>query len=1460
MATSAPFTLPAQAAIKTIKVRFEGDQTDTAVVEGNDTSVMIEKLTGYVTAEIPFAVYEQNGAPIDPATQKMIQYIPPGTLQKNGQFVALKGSSGAAAGAAGLSTYTIKGQFYALLAEGEAVETWPKTTATNPYTNPATIVDIDPAGSALAAVVSTQERGITVDSKIKLKVLTDETASGSMNCAIMAGSGTGKFVGYNTVDAVSVTKVGNNKVMNVRISARDANGNTMPNTSSMSFQITPMQKHSVVDDWVEVPVGSGDWKPVINKDPSSLILANTVYDIEFLMPTSNELLLRVVSPQYLTDEIATRVGGTNTALDYIKLGQDDTLDWISQDFKLITEAGAYGAIANIAWKWDPVNPNHKSVVEVKEGRSPVAAKINQQEDDVKGSMVATVTYQGKYNDVGRPATSTARVDVVIKGKGKPPFVHIRDKTIGTDPPVAIGVQDSGNPIGDNLANMPNRMDVYDGRVIGFQGPNGPKYPWRTTGVINMGEKNAAAEYIIINSSSPEAVELYIDTSLVPYKFGDKITNPAPRGQGSADMIVRAKTGGLNTTLTFEFYGKGNGGVIQNYQTLRSPNITVEDTTPSKDATLKLLDVRSDQLPGDYVIDFGFVSTKTQYDVPVPYAAEKVKINPVTNDKRSTVVISVGATEYRPGEEISLVVGETKKVEILVTAQDTSSTQTYILNISRQAKSTDSSLKSLKIFSEEGSDAPDLLVGFDPAVTSYDITVPYSVKRVRAQAETNSRWATLKIEPAPMRAFFLFTTDWIALGHEDDPNKPSPNPTPIIATVTAEEDTLKTAYTVNVRRDDPSENNRLSELAVKNAKGEVLPYNDGQVFAPTSTDYYIDIPYSTTELRFAAKPEQEYAESITLTDQNGNKIDTKAYNRKTGNAVEFRGIKIPVDKYPGVFTFKLYATAESGRPTTADAAANDPDDRYLLYSIEFTRNPPDTDTRLETLELSDQDGKAVEEFAFNTEQLTYDVQVPYATAQVKVLPKAKSKLSTVKVNGQEMTENRPFLMVPLTPNKITTVTVVVTAENGDTRTYTINLLRTLPSTETRLESLVVNGGKDFKPRFIPNTTAYSVTIPEGTKGYTITAVTVDKAATLQIDGKKAESGAPSATITPVEEVTKVIVKVTAQDGKTVREYIITVTDENLMVKSSNADLASLKVNYGDMWPRFKPAVLDYSVAVKTDTFSVDILPKPANKNATVEVFAGTKKLGDYNDNYSSALIDDENEFRVKVTAQDTTVKEYNITVSRNNEDMQGNLKPITADMVNYEQESPIVVDITKYTIVSAEVINKMLEYPDKSILFKGNDYTLEMKGKDFKELVPNTESFDFSLSYTSPEEDAIWSLIEESDRNDRLEPVFVYFSHHGKLPAPMKFTLSLGHEYRNETLYWNYYNEERDRIDYYGYVRSNAKGTFTVPLTHMSTYIVTEHPIIGAENKFGLEPGFGDNLSTSVNGDKGNPNTGEGNEQ
>ena len=462
-------------------------------------------------------------------------------------------------------------------------------------------------------------------------------------------------------------------------------------------------------------------------------------------------------------------------------------------------------------------------------------------------------------------------------------------------------------------------------------------------------------------------------------------------------------------------------------------------------------------------------------------------------------------------------------------------------------------------------------------------------------------------------------------------------------------------------------------------------------------------------------------------------------------------------------------------------------------------------------------------------------------------------------------------------KTKTFEITVTAEDGKTtKTYTMNFVRELPSSDARLKKLQVDNVDDFSPVFVSNKTSYDAIVSEGADGVVITPTANHPGATIRIILDADEDNASNSIVVPSGQASELIdiikveqdvqIEVTAQDGVTKMVYTIHFTNENLIEKTSNADLRRLEINYGLMTPNFKPAITEYEVTVPEDTYSVDILPKADDPLAEVHVFAGTKEIGDYDGYYAEALEDGENPITIEVTSPDETVtKTYTVNVYRNEEDKLKNLTPLEAEDIDFENSGDVIlVMIDEYPRVSSSVFEELKNYPEKTIIFQGNDYSLEFKASDLERVIPQREIYDFRMSFTSPDEDIIYDHIWDYSRNDDIDNriVMLYFEQHTSLPGPATLHVSLGSRYDNDTLYWHYYNQERDRIDYYGSLQSNSKGNIAVRIDHFSTYLISpKHRIAGSADKEGVIDELGQTTnggdSLDQSGSKPFPNTGAG---
>ena len=1438
--TGMPNVAVLRAAAAAYGLRFVDQKTyaesqNTQIVESSSIGIRATLPPDYQFSSPPFAVTETGSA--TPANDKF-------DITGDGKYytlIAKPGSSGQTNPAVESSkSYTLNAIYSAFLksATGTASKS---ASGGNPALN--FVLDAQVTSSPLAV---TQESNITFEAETE----ESDESDGISTLSLKNIRGTGAFAAdFNNLPDRTVSI------------ARDAGGRF--------FELKLIGDNARRLDLKVYILGL----PVGRKIPEG-----TKFSISFIRETLNELIVTVVSPKKFVEDMVKNIKenpvnpeATGTGRPYIQLKGSDTLESVTQNFDMYSSLHRLNVDAKIAWKWVPNDAAYQNNVEIKQKQGSttlfVFDIINRPQEDMKGKLVATVSYGGQ-------TSQSVEVPITVYGTGAPPKIIPLEKWTGNP-----GVTDSGqNPKKESITVLPAKMDVYQGNANYDYYKKEPEGPFKFTLSVNYGASRGVADNMRIQYLGDGGeVELRVDGSPVTYVWGADLPNP---GANRSIEITASKQG--QVSLQFQFFDAAGNAMTTSWKTWSA---YVYDSTPSADGKLELLNLRGynkdnsidaklRELYPDNVIPYGFDPAKNDYaEIIVPNKVEEITFQPRvptrTGASQDIKVEVGGVTEIVKSDgrtgRIKLDVQVPKTIRVTVTAQS-GATNVYTLKVTRGLPNPDSTLASLEAYRSDPAGTDDYIKAqdpFSPTKRDYKISVPYSVEKLRVVALPNNPWATAVIEPAPKSRGILFwqSEKAIELSGRFNPEtgKMEDNVTNISVTVTSEEGTT-TKYTLEVTRLAPDDDSSLKELKVLDADGNTIPFlRNGTVveFDTRVKDYVVEIPYSQQKVSIRTNTTSENAVNMMLKYPQvyGGKTDTRNYLGKD-LPVEWYAIDVSQSAKPdekkNLFTFEISATAESKRVTTP------------AYTIEFTRLPPDTDNSLIDLMLQDQnDVRITENYSFNSEQLTYDFSVPYLTKSIKITPMAASAVATVTVNGSKITPNKNYVTMQLDTGKKSVVTVVVTAENGDVRTYTLNITRSKASAEARLSALTVQGGT-LKPLFVPAKTAYSVTLPATQRTYTVTATTVDPYATITIAGKATVSGMPSDTIQPTEAVSKVDVVVTAQDGKTKKTYTITVTCEALIPTNSNADLKSLVVSPADVNPRFRPADIEYEVYVKDDTFSISIEPRTSDKHAKVDVLQGTRSLKDYDGNFSSSLIEDENEFKIVVTASDkTTTKTYYLTVYRGNEEKQGRMQPITAEVIDFAQPSPIIIDISKYSIVAADVFNTLrTEYPDKSIIFEGNDYSLEVNGKDLKRLVPNTEQFDFAVSFKSPEADNIYDVLGEDSRNDGLDPVMVYFRHHGELPAPMKFTIGLGGAYRNSRMYWNYYNEERDRVDYYGNIFTNARGTFSVQLTHMSTYLAAAKGVYGAEDRSGAialgevgETTVVGNYGITVTNDKMNPNTG-----
>lgn len=1214
---------------------------------------------------------------------------------------------------------------------------------------------------------------------------------------------------------------------------------------------------------------------------------------------------------------------------FIKLDPGDALNWITTDFSLRNYQNQYNDKFTISWDWKADDSAYQDNVHIGESNNEwIGATIEREITDVKGKLLYTVTFKDRNGKETKSAQQ--EIDIVIRGTGDPPVATLTAQWLNRDDLSSGVDDDANKITMDTELNNNGtqlKMDVYKGGVIGYKNPQSP-YRYEIT--ASMGARQSWAKYMIIDASgSTDAVTVQLNTTsgIQDYTFGSEFNNPSISNKDTAVnipvQINAAKPG--TVTLTFRFFVEDSKGNPVELDYKPRVTITVVDTSPSEDATLSSLVMKD---PKGQSIDFGFTPEATQpFEIKVPFKTESITLEAFRNDDAANKMIAyyayhrdggltpVYGTEDnpekveagKPTDKIPLTENVPVYIEVTVTAQNPNFTKTYTLQVTRTPASTDATLSNIEIYDESDTDMKNnYLKDFNPLqMDGYMIEVPYKTDWLRVKVPTTDPNAAVQCDPKLENKVLFGDPEWIRL------SKMTPNDQGVYVLkvkVVSEQSIDRSAnkqpdftkpdreYTVQIRRRDPSDVSTLTELKVYDTDDKQLTLSPA--FTAAQSDYTLRVPFSTSKIRASVKPQEDSVSRIFAVYGRRGQSDYKKWKTVDINPDGSISKDIPVDFITAAYDHDeiwIVVGSEMAYGYTEQELIKmvidgDKSEYVSVYRIRVERAEPSDDATLKSLVINDQDGVDTKKISFNPDVETYEISVPYETREVSFVPTANHEGARIKIQSNRDsilpgvipprwytvnsgTASKNFDLPYAVGDATTTFTIRVEAENYDYvdppsyKEYIVKITREEPSHDAYLKALSATNTENWQPDpFIRTTLNYEATVKEGSSTVTITATTNHPGATLTINGMAAQSGVASDPIDLVDIYTTIEIVVTAQDGTTKMTYTIEFYNQNLVEKTNNADLRSLKVNYGLMTPNFKPAVTEYEVTATEDTYSVDIIPRTDDRLATYEVFAGTRKIGDYNNNYALALEDGENEVRIVVTSPDKTVtKEYTVMIYRNEEDKLKNLTPLESEDVDYEGSGDtIIIMIDQYPRIGASVFEELKNYPDKTIIFQGNDYSLEFKASDLAgRVIPSTEIYDFRMSFSPPDEqeDAIWDIIESRSGNDDLTSsrvVMAYFPHHGSLPATAILHMSIGKRYGNETIYWHYYNEERDRIDYYGPVQTNAQGTFAVKIDHFSTYVMTErHSIVGAELRVGettLAPdgGFLNDAADIV---KVNPSTG-----
>ena len=255
-----------------------------------------------------------------------------------------------------------------------------------------------------------------------------------------------------------------------------------------------------------------------------------------------------------------------------------------------------------------------------------------------------------------------------------------------------------------------------------------------------------------------------------------------------------------------------------------------------------------------------------------------------------------------------------------------------------------------------------------------------------------------------------------------------------------------------------------------------------------------------------------------------------------------------------------------------------------------------------IDLVVKDGELYPEFHKNT--TSYTVLVPYEVTSLDMLVTLEDPLATYVVSG-----NENFVLGN------NTVTILVTATDGQTTTYTINAIRQVNASNYLKDLSVV--GYTLSPTFNKTTGHYEVTVPNVVDEVQIKATKEDTESTLTGTGYKTlDYGKNTFYVT-----------VTSVSGS-VRTYTVVV---NRKLEEENL-LLTLNSSVGTLTPEFDPYTNEYELNLPEKTESVT-LSGTSSTNTTVtglgEISVGSLEF----------------EHEIIVTSQSGETNTYKLTIKR-----------------------------------------------------------------------------------------------------------------------------------------------------------------------------------------------------------------------
>ena len=388
----------------------------------------------------------------------------------------------------------------------------------------------------------------------------------------------------------------------------------------------------------------------------------------------------------------------------------------------------------------------------------------------------------------------------------------------------------------------------------------------------------------------------------------------------------------------------------------------------------------------------FSSSVITYTASVDNSATQVTVTPTVSDSLAAITVNDNTVTSGNGYIVTdLTVGEPTTVTVIVTAQD-STTKTYIITLTRAASLPDNAdLTGLTISS--GTLSPQ----FSSSVITYTASVDNSATQVTVTPTASDSSAAITVNDNTVTSGNGYIVTGLTVGE----------PTTVTVIVAAQDSTTKTYIITLTRAASLPDNADLTGLTI--SSGTLSPQ-----FSSSVTVYTASVDNSVTQVTVTPTASDSLA-TITV---NGNGVTS-------GNGYIVTGLTV------GTNTVTVLGIAE--------------DITIKIYTITITRAAAALSDNADLGGLTISSGTLSPQFS--SSDIAYTASVDNSVTQVTVTPTVSDSLATITVNDNTVTSGNGYIVTDLTVGEPNTVTVIVTAQDSTTKTYTVTLTRAAALSDT-----------------------------------------------------------------------------------------------------------------------------------------------------------------------------------------------------------------------------------------------------------------------------------------------------------------------------------------------------------------------------------------------------------------------------